>query len=73
MLSAWKLVVYFLGDKHIDLVKRKFSSWGCRKGRIITVDFSAGKFPRDGVDHLLSLPNNIVSDQCNLNPSILMC
>ena len=62
-------MLHFLRDEHIDMMKQAVASWGCGKGRIITVDFSAGKFAGDGVDLLLSLSNNILSDPCKLDLS----
>ena len=63
----WKLVLYYLGDEHVDMMKQAISSWGIGKGRIITVDFSFGRLTSDDVGHLLSLPHNTLSDLSKLN------
>ena len=52
------------------MMKRAIASWGCGKGRIITVTFSAGALTSKGVGHLLSLPHNTLS---NLSELILSC
>ena len=58
----WKLKLCYVGDEHVDMMKQAIASWGCGKGRIITVDFSEGRLTSDGVGHLLSLPHNTLSD-----------
>ena len=63
----WKLELHNLGDEHVDMMKQAIASWGCGKGRIITVDFSYGRLTSDGVGHLLSLPHNTLSDLSELN------
>ena len=52
----WKLVLYDLDDEHIDMMKQAISSWGCCKGRIITVNIVLGGLTSSDVGHLLSLP-----------------
>ena len=63
----WKLELRNLGDEHVDMMKQAIASWGCGKGRIITVDFSYGRLTSDGVGHLLSLPHNTLSDLSKLD------
>ena len=62
----WMLVLSYLGDQHIDMMKQAITSWGCGKGRIITVDFRLGRYTSDGVGHLLSLPHHTLSDLSEL-------
>ena len=49
------------------MIKQAITSWGCGKGRIITVDIGLGEFTSEGVNHLLSLPHNILSHLSELN------
>ena len=64
-----KLVLYYFGDQHIEMLKAAIASWGCGKGRIITWPWSwYGRLTSDDVTigHLLSLPYNILSDLSEL-------
>ena len=63
----WKLVLRYLGDEHIDMMKQAIASWGYGKGRIITVIFTLGRLTSDGVGHLLSLPHNTLRDVSELH------
>ena len=54
--------LHYLGDEQVDMIKQATASWGCGKGRIITVDFGGSRLTSDGVGHLLSLPHNTLSD-----------
>ena len=54
--------ICYLGDEHIDMMKQVIASWGCGKGRIITVEFMLGELTSDGAGHLLSLPHNTLSE-----------
>ena len=58
----WKLVLWYFSDKQIDIMKQAMASWGCGKGKIITINFKLNRLTSDGVGQLLSLPHNTLSD-----------
>ena len=65
--SHWKLYLSNLDDQHVDMMKQAIASWGCGKGRIVTVRFRFGRLTSVGVRHLLSLPHNTLNDLSELD------
>ena len=58
----WMLMLYYLRDEHIDLMKQAIDSRRYAEGRIIRVDFRYGTLTSNGIGQLLSLPHNTLSD-----------
>ena len=60
----WKL--NFTADEHALMIARAIRMWGPSEGKITRIYLSASCLTSDGVSHLLSLPDHILSDLSEL-------